>query len=92
MLPTGSVLRSGWKIAFGMEKANPAVIFGKNFKEKRFESGLTQEKLAELADVDRTYIYRLENGKRLPSFLVLIKLAHAFKLSPGQFLDKMLRK
>jgi len=53
---------------------------------------MTQEALAELAEIDRTYIYRLENGKRVPSLSVVIKLAHAFKQSPGQFLDKMLKK
>jgi transcriptional regulator with XRE-family HTH domain len=74
------------------KKANTAVIFGKNLKEKRTEFGFTQEKLAELADVDRTYIYRLESGKRAPSLQIIIKIASAFKLSPGQLLDKMLKK
>jgi transcriptional regulator with XRE-family HTH domain len=73
-------------------KANLPPAFGRNLKRKRSESGLTQEKLAELADVDRTYIYRLENGRRAPSLPVLIRLSHAFKLSPGQFLDLMLKK
>jgi transcriptional regulator with XRE-family HTH domain len=73
-------------------KVVPAIIFGKNLKERRNEVGMTQEALAELADIDRTYIYRLENGKRAPSLSVVIKLAHAFKQSPGQFLDKMLKK
>lgn len=74
------------------KKANPSAHFGKNLKEKRLEKGFTQEKLAELADTDRTYIYRLENSKRFPSLQVLIRLAHAFGMTPGQFLDKMLKK
>ena len=75
-----------------MERKVTPALFGKNLKEKRVESGMTQERLAELADIDRTYIYRLENGKRAPSLSVVIKLAHAFKATPGQFLDKMLKK
>jgi len=74
------------------KKAVLAVNFGKNLKEKRQEKGFTQERLAELADVDRTYIYRLENSKRFPSLAVLLQLANAFGLTPGQFLDKMLKK
>lgn len=74
------------------KKAVLAVNFGKNLKEKRQEKGFTQERLAELADVDRTYIYRLENNKRFPSLAVLLQLANAFGLTPGQFLDKMLKK
>jgi transcriptional regulator with XRE-family HTH domain len=74
------------------KKAAPAIIFGKNLKEKRAEVSMTQERLAELAEIDRTYIYRIENGQRTPSLSIVIRLAHAFKLSPGQFLDKMLKK
>lgn len=66
--------------------------FGKNLRAHRLEKALTQERLAELADVDRTYIYRLEAGARLPSIQVLVKLAGAFDQTPGQFLDKMLKK
>jgi transcriptional regulator with XRE-family HTH domain len=74
------------------KKAVPAIVFGKNLREKRTETGMTQERLAEMAEIDRTYIYRLENGKRAPSLSVVIKLAHAFKQSPGQFLDRMLER
>lgn len=76
-----------------MEKtAKLFVNFGKNLRGQRLERHLTQERLAELADIDRTYIYRLEAGVRLPSIQVLVKLANAFDQTPGQFLDKMLKK
>jgi transcriptional regulator with XRE-family HTH domain len=68
------------------------INFGKNLRNQRLENQFTQEKLAELADLDRTYIYRLEAGARLPSIQVLVRLANAFDQTPGQFLDRMLKK
>lgn len=64
-------------------------IFGKVLNELRVERSLTQEKLAELADFDRTYIYRLEKGKREPSLSTILKLSDALKISPGEFLDRV---
>ena len=64
-------------------------IFGKVLKELRVERSLTQEKLAELADFDRTYIYRLEKGKREPSLSTILKLSDALKVSPGEILNRV---
>ena len=49
---------------------------GKQIKFVRKDSGLTQEKLAELCDFDPTYISLLERGQRNPPFLTLCKLAN----------------
>ncbi len=48
---------------------------GKNIKDHRKQSGLTQEQLAELCDFDPTYISLLERGKRNPAFLTVVKIA-----------------
>lgn len=64
-------------------------LFGKVLRQIREDKGITQEKLAELADVDRTYIYRLETGKRSPSLSIIFRLADALKISPGLLLDKV---
>ena len=41
----------------------------------RQAQGLTQEKLAELADLDPTHIAKIEAGDRLPSLDALVRLA-----------------
>lgn len=46
-----------------------------NIKTRRVELKLSQEKLAEICDFDRTYISLLERAKRNPSFLNLKKLS-----------------
>jgi len=43
-------------------------------KEQRLKLNLSQEKLAQKCDFDRTYISLLERAKRNPSYLSLKKL------------------
>lgn len=44
-----------------------------NLIKLRKEKGLTQRKLAELADVDQPSVARIESGKHVPSLKMLIK-------------------
>ncbi|MCB4744859.1 MAG: helix-turn-helix domain-containing protein [Sulfurovum sp.] len=46
----------------------------KKIKDQRAQLGISQEKLAEKCDFDRTYISLLERSKRNPSYLSLKKL------------------
>ena len=50
----------------------------------RIEKGLSQEKLALLSDLDRTYIPSIENGKRNISITVLEKLSNALDISVSE--------
>ncbi len=52
-------------------------IFGIRVKERRKALGLSQEKLANLAEIDRTYLPNLETGKRNVSLLIASKIARA---------------
>lgn len=47
-------------------------------REYRIKRGWTQEKLAQLVGVDRTFISNLEYGKATPSLHVAYKLAKVF--------------
>ncbi len=49
----------------------------------RQDAELSQEKLAELADVDRVYIGRIENGAVNVTWHTLSRIARALKLRPG---------
>jgi transcriptional regulator with XRE-family HTH domain len=52
-----------------------------NLRRHRDEAGLSQEKLAELCNLDRTEISLLECGKRFPRLDTLVRLTRALKLS-----------
>ena len=52
-------------------------IVGNRIRELRSNAGLSQEKLALAADLDRTYIASVENGKRNISLINLEKIIKA---------------
>jgi len=55
--------------------------FGQRVRELRVERGLSQEKLAEISGLHRTYISSLELGKRNVSLVNVHALAKALKVS-----------
>lgn len=62
-------------------------ILGHNVARLRCLRGFTQEKLAELADVDRRYIQRIEAGTANPGIDVLSRLKSALSAGWSQLLD-----
>ncbi|AWK03961.1 transcriptional regulator [Flavobacterium crocinum] len=54
--------------------------FGLKIKELRKLNGLSQEKLANLAEIDRTYLPTIEKGERNVSIEVVERLAKALKV------------
>lgn len=58
-----------------------SVRIGKNVKRIREKKGITQEKLAFEANLNRAYIGYIERGERNPSTETLAKLAKALKVS-----------
>ncbi|MCK9262039.1 MAG: helix-turn-helix transcriptional regulator [Azoarcus sp.] len=51
--------------------------FGPIVRHLRTERGWSQEKLAERADLNRSYLGEIERGDAVPSLLTAQKLAHA---------------
>lgn len=62
--------------------------FGERVRQLRKKRKLTQQKLAELADLEYKYIQRIE-GKNPPSIGLakFIKLAHGLKTTPSDLID-----
>ncbi len=50
---------------------------------------LSQEKLAELCDLDRTYISMLERGLRQPTITTLFQICSALDVAPSEFVRQM---
>ena len=53
------------------------VDFGRRLRSLRLERGLSQERLGELASLDRTYISQAEAGRRNVTLVTIDKLAKA---------------
>lgn len=67
-------------------------VFGQILRELRESKKLSQEKLAELADLDRTYISLLERGQRQPTIRTLFQIAKALNIKPSKIIETVEEK
>ncbi|MEY2878030.1 MAG: hypothetical protein RLZZ15_410 [Verrucomicrobiota bacterium] len=64
------------------KEKNPALKrFGTNVRTLRETRELSQEELAEIADLDRTYVGGLERGERNATLGSILRIAKALKTS-----------
>ncbi len=63
------------------------ITVGKRIRELRNKLGISQEELAYIAELDRTYITSVECGKRNISIVNIEKLAIALKITLKDFFD-----
>ena len=64
-------------------------IFGKVLRELREANNISQEKLAEYCELDRTYISLLERGLRQPTITTIFKLAKALNIAASDLIKKV---
>ena len=67
-------------------------IFGAVLRELRKRCKISQEKLAQECDLDRTFISLLERGKRQPSLTTVFKLSTVLGISPSKFIKIVEKK
>ena len=61
--------------------------FGKRVKEIRLSKKMSQEKLANLAEIDRTYLPEVERGERNISLVVAEKIANALEVKLSSMIE-----
>lgn len=61
--------------------------FGQNVRRERKAKGLSQDELAVMANMRRSYLSDLERGTRNPSVQALGRIAEALKILPGDLLS-----
>ena len=66
-----------------------AKIFGAELRQARTNAGLTQQSLAERAEVDPVFISFLENGHRQPSLAVIVSLERVLGLDGGALVARV---
>lgn len=62
---------------------DPGLAFGIILREVRLDAKLTQEQVALLAGLDRTFISLIERGRRQPTVRVIFQLATALGTTAG---------
>jgi len=63
--------------------------FGNLIRKRRHATGLGQEALADKASLHRTHVSLLERGKRMPSLLVVKKLAAALDTTMASLMREL---
>jgi transcriptional regulator with XRE-family HTH domain len=66
--------------------------FGETLREHRQRAGLSQEKLAAKAGIDRTYVGGAERGERNVALVNIVRLAAALNISAAELLDRIDRQ
>lgn len=62
-------------------------MIGRRIQELRRNQGLSQEQIAEKADISPNYLSRIECGKENPTLDMLIKLSHALEVEMWEMFD-----
>jgi len=65
-------------------KKEVLIKFGNKVREQRLSLGLSQEELAERANVHRTYIGMIERAEKNITLINIEKIAKALKLSVNE--------
>ena len=55
----------------------------------REQKGISQEKLAEHADLDRTYVSLLERGLRTPTLKTVFSMAEVLSVKPSAIMREL---
>lgn len=70
----------------------PEAAFGLVIRELRNQHKISQEKLALISNLDRTFISLLERGLRQPSLKSILRLSESLKIRPGDLIDRVVEK
>ena len=68
-------------------KAREAIAFGEAVRERRKANGWTQEQLAERAGIAAIHVGFVERGENVPKLTLILRIAKAFGIRPGELID-----
>lgn len=78
-------------LPFGGASVEVELAFGKVLRRRRVEAGLTQERLAHEAELQRNYVSLMERGIHQPTITTLIKLAIPLGCTAAEIVDEVER-
>ena len=63
-------------------------LFGRNVRYYRFQKSFTQENIAELVDLNASYVSEIENGRYGPTFEKIEEIARVLNVKPNLLFEE----
>jgi DNA-binding XRE family transcriptional regulator len=78
-------------VKFAPQEVNLTIeeAFGEVIRELRMANQISQEKLADASNLDRSFISLLECGHKQPSLITIFQLAKAFNISASKIMSSV---
>jgi transcriptional regulator with XRE-family HTH domain len=74
------------RVSASLDKDRDLVRLGGAVRARRTELGLSQEALADFAQIDRSHMGKIERGERNVTFLNILRIAKAIQCKPSELL------
>ncbi|NNN20590.1 MAG: helix-turn-helix transcriptional regulator [Acidimicrobiales bacterium] len=73
----------------GISRAGSSLLqaFGDRVRQRRLENGLSQEKLAELSGLHRTYIGHVERGEVNLALINILRIAKSLSIDASELVE-----
>lgn len=66
-----------------------STVFGRVARDRRKALALSQQALADAANINRTFLSQIERGVRQPTITTLFKLADALDVEPAALIEQV---
>lgn len=70
-----------------MDRDKSLMMFGLRLKDFRLQKKMSQESLAEICNLDRTYISGLERGLRNPSLICILRVSRGLGINASDLVE-----
>ena len=74
------------RVSVKLDKDRDLVRFGQAVRARRKALALSQEALADYAEIDRSHMGKIERGERNVTFLNIVRIAKAIQSKPSDLL------
>lgn len=76
------------RVSASLDKDRDLIRLGAAVRARRLALGLSQEALADYAQIDRSHMGKIERGERNVTFLNILRIAKAIQCKPSElFVD-----
>ncbi len=79
-------IRGMARVSVKLDKDQDLVKLGAAIRARRMAMSLSQEALADFAEIDRSHMGKIERGERNVTFLNILRIAHALESKPSDLL------